>query len=221
MSTSRSGPPLIVPGAAFTVLTIASIAMAAGVPRPTAPAADVLTYVQEHATSMRVSAFLTLGAAVSLAIWAAVAFRRLQVLGTTAPGSAIALAGGLLASAFLALSGLVGWVAARGPADDALATVLRDLTFATGGPGHIAFFGLLLAGVSVPMLLLRIRRPAAVTGLVLAVIAELSTLTLLTLDAAPTLPVARFGGIAWLVAVSLLLPTTRPRTADPAAVRTA
>jgi hypothetical protein len=99
-----------------------------------------------------------------------------------------------------------------------LAAALRDLTFATGGPGFVAFLGLLFAGVSVPMLLLRIAQPLAIAGLVLAVVAELSTLTLLSLNAAPTLPIARFGGLIWLIAVSLLLPVNRPRTVDPTTV---
>lgn len=216
MSRPQSGPPLIVPGVAFTVLTIAGIAVAAGVPRPDAPGTEVLTYSQEHASTLRLSAFLALSAAMPLAIWTAAAYRRLRALGITAPGSAIALTGGVLASGFAALSGLIGWAAARTTDSAPLAAALRDLTFATGGPGFVAFFGLLMAGVSVPMLLLRISRPVAIAGLILALVAELSTLTLLTLNAAITLPIARFGGIVWLIAVSVLLPTTRPRTSATA-----
>jgi hypothetical protein len=216
MSRPQSGPPLIVPAVAFTALTIAGIATAAGVPRPDAPGSEVIAYLQDHASTMRLSAFLALGAAVPLAIWSAAAYRRLRALGITAPGSAIALAGGVLASGFGALSGLIGWVASRTADSAPLASALRDLAFVTGGPGFVAFFGLLLAGVSVPMLLLRMSRPVAIAGLVLALIAELSTLTLLTLDAAPTLPIARFGGMIWLIAVGLLLPTSRPRTSDTA-----
>ncbi|MEU7854118.1 DUF4386 domain-containing protein [Nonomuraea sp. NPDC049141] len=199
---------------AFTVLTIAGIVTAAGVPRPQAPGSEVLAYIQDHASPMRLSAFLAVGAAVPLAIWSAAAYRRLRALGITAPGSAIAFAGGMLASGFAALSGLIGWAASRTADSAPLASALRDLAFITGGPGFVAFFGLLLAGVSVPMLLLRMSRPVAIAGLVLALAAELSTLTLLTLDAAPTLPIARFGGIAWLITVSLLLPTSRHRTSD-------
>ncbi|HEX5996930.1 MAG TPA: DUF4386 domain-containing protein [Jiangellales bacterium] len=216
MSRPQSGPPLIVPGAAFTVLTIAGIAVAADIPRPDSPGAEVLAYTQHHAATLRLSAFLALGAAVPLAIWTAAAYRRLRTLGITAPGSAIALAGGLLASGFAALSGLIGWAGARTTDSPPLAAALRDLTFTTGGPGFVAFFGLLLAGVSVPMLLLGMSRPVAIAGLILALVAELSTLTLVTLDAAITLPIARFGGIVWLVAVSLLLPTTRRRTSNTA-----
>jgi hypothetical protein len=215
----QSGPPLIAPGLAYSILTIAGIAVAADVPRPGAPPGDVLAYAQGHASTMRVSAFLALAAAVPLAIWSAAVYRRLRALGITAPGSAIALAGGVLASGFAALSGLIGWVASRADDSAPVAAVVRDLSFMTGGPGFVAFFGLLLAGVSVPMLLLRIARPAAIAGLVLAAVAELSTLTLLTLNAAVTLPFARFGGIAWLIAVSLLLPVSRPRNAGPAEVQ--
>ncbi len=211
MSRLQSGPPLIIPGLAFTVLTIAGIVLAAGVPRPDAADADVLAYVQTHAGTLRLSAFLGLGAAVPLSIWSAAAYRRLRALGITAPGSAIALVGGVLASGLAALSGLVSWTAAGNSDSAPLAGALRDLAFATGGPGFVAFLGLLFAGVSIPMLLLRIARPVAIAGVVLAAVAELSTLTLLTLDAAPTLPVARFGGLVWLIAVSLLLPASRPR----------
>jgi hypothetical protein len=212
MPRPQSGPPLIAPGLAFAGLTIAGIAVAAGVPPPDAPGDEVLAYAQGHGSALRLSAFLALASAVPLAIWSAAAYRRLRALGIAAPGSAIALAGGVLASGLAALSGLIGWAASRTSDSAPLAAALRDLTFATGGPGFVAFFGLLLAGVSVPMLLLCIARPAALAGLFLALVAELSTLTLLTLDAAITLPIARFGGIVWLVAVSLLLPTSRPRT---------
>ncbi len=217
MSRPQSGPPLIIPGLAFTLLTIAGIAIAADVPRPDASGAEVLAYVGEHASTLRLSAFLTLGASVPLAIWSAAAYRRLRALGITAPGSAIALVGGVLASGLAALSGLVSWTAAGVTDSPPLAAALRDLTFATGGPGFVAFLGLLFAGVSVPMLLLGIARPLAIAGLVLALVAELSTLTLLTLNAAPTLPIARFGGLIWLIAASLLLPASRPRKVDPAA----
>jgi hypothetical protein len=212
MARPQSGPPLIAPALAFTVLTIAGVAIGAGAPRPNDGSSAVLAYVQQHGTAMRWGAFLAFGASVPLAIWAAAVYRRLRALGVTAPGSAIALAGGLLASAMAALSGLVIWVASRADLDPPLAAALRDLTFMTGGPGFVVFFGLLLAGVSVPMLVLGIRRPIAVAGLVLAAVAEVSSLVLVSMGLAFTLPIARFGGIIWLVAVSVLLPATRPRT---------
>ena len=78
----------------------------------------------------------------------------------------------------------------------------------------MAFFGLLLAGVAVPMMLVGpgfgpASRPLGIAGVVLGAVAELSTLTLLTMGAAFTMPIARFGGLIWLIAVSLLLPASR------------
>jgi hypothetical protein len=59
-----------------------------------------------------------------------------------------------------------------------------------------------------------IPRWLAFAGLILAAIAELSTLTLLLDGAAFLLPIARFLGFAWLIAVGFLLPQTRPRRAQ-------
>jgi hypothetical protein len=212
MPRPQSGPPLIVPAVAFAALTIAAVAVAAGVPRPDDPAAEVVSYIGAHATAMRWSAFLFLGSSVPLAIWSATAYRRLRALGITAPGGAIALVGGTLAAGFTALSGLVTWASSRAPGDEAVVGVLRDLAFVAGGPAFGGFFGLLLAGVSVPMLLMGVQRWLAVAGLVLAAAGELSTLTLLSVDLAALIALARFGGILWLLATSLLLPASRPRS---------
>jgi len=216
MARPQSGPPLIAPGLAFAVLSVAGVVIGAGAPRPTSTAAEVLAYANSHAAEMRWGAFLAFGAAVPLAIWSATVYRRLRAWGVTAPGSAIALVGGVLAAAMACLSGLFVWVASRVDGDAPLAAALRDVTFITGGPGFVAFFGLLLAGVSVPMLVLGISRPLAIFGLVIAAFAEVSTLVVVTMGVAFTLPVGRFGGLIWLVAASLLLPLSRPRTAVPA-----
>jgi hypothetical protein len=224
MSRPQSGPPLVVPGLAFAALSIAGVVAGAGAPRPGADPAEILAYNAAHPSLLRVAAVLSFGASVPLAIWSATAYRRLRGWGVTAPGSAIALAGGLLAAAMAAVSGLVTWVSSRATSDGAadLAAALRDLTFITGGPGFVVYFGLLLAGVCVPMLLLDIRRPLAVAGLVIAAFSEVSTVVILTMGAAFTLPVGRFGGLVWLVLASVLLPLARPRArsdSDVAGVR--
>ena len=95
--------------------------------------------------------------------------------------------------------------------------VLRALTtlaFAAGGPGFVPFFALLVAGVAVPGLLLgALPRVWAWVGLVIAAVGMLGFLSLLTPALYPLLPVTRFGGLIWLVAASVLLPTSRPRRA--------
>jgi hypothetical protein len=211
MARPQSGPPLIIPALSYATLTIAGVVLGAGAPRPDADATQVWAYGVAHPEVLRWGAFLAFGASIPLAIWSATVYRRLRAWGITAAGSAIALAGGLLAATLAAIAGLVTWVWSRVEGVPELAAVLRDLTFAAGGPGFVSFFGLLLLGVGIPMLLLGIRRPLAIAGVVIAVVCEVSTVTLLTLGAAFTLPIGRFGGLLWLLAASLLLPATRPR----------
>jgi hypothetical protein len=224
----QGGPPLIAPALAYGALVIATVALSARTPLPTASTASLLAYVRSHHTFMQVSGCLEFAAAIPLAIWAATGYRRLRTLGVNAPGAVIGLTGGLLAAASLALSGLIGWTIAQvsGTVEPGLARALADLSFATGAAGFVAPLGLLLAGMAVPALILRLL-PAwlAWTGLAVAAIAELSTFSLLTSALDATLPIGRFGGLLWLVAVSVLLPRSRhdlrPAAAGPARVPTA
>ena len=85
-------------------------------------------------------------------------------------------------------------------------------SFGAGAAGFVVPFALLVAGVAVPSLLLGLTpRWLAWSGLVIAAVGMLSTLTLLSAALDPALPVTRFGGLLWMLAVSVLLPTRRPR----------
>jgi hypothetical protein len=208
----QGGPPPLVPALVYGALLIAAVATAAGAPHPGDPAASVLSYARTHTGVLHAAALLTFGAATPLAIWAATIYRRLRTLGVTAPGAVIGLSGGLLAAGSLALSGLVTWTLAETApvASPALAQVLTDLAFAAGAAGFVVPLALLLAGVAVPSLILRLTpRPLAWTGLAIAAVAAVSTFTLVTSALDATLPVGRFGGLAWIIAASLLLPATR------------
>ena len=208
----QGGPPLIAVGLAYGVLTLTGVILSVKTPLPSAGAAAVLAYDRSHQTLMQVAAFFEFGAAAPLAIWTATVYRRQRTLGVTAPGAVIGLAGGLLAAASLAMSGLISWTSSQAAsvADPALARVLADLVFASGSAGFVVPVGLLVAGVSVPALLLRLTpRPWAWFGLAVAAISELSSLVLLTSALDATLPIGRFGSLVWLVAVSLLLPHSR------------
>lgn len=208
----QGGPPPLVPAIAYGALMLASVALSVGGPRITTPAAEALRYARQHETRLQLVAFFAFGAAAPLAVWTAVIYRRLRTLGITAPGAVIALVGGLLASASLALSGLLSWVLAdtAASASPAVAHLLVDLEFATGAPGFVVPFALLLAGVAVPSAILRLLpRPLAISGLVVAAIGLLATLTLLTSALDATLLIARFGGLIFLLAASVLLPANR------------
>jgi hypothetical protein len=124
----------------------------------------------------------------------------------------IGLAGGLLASASLAVCGLVSWTMANTAdlADPAISKVLSTLAFAFGGPGFVAMFGLLLAGVSVSGLSMALMpRPVAWAGLVLAAFSVFSIVSLLASVLYPLLPVGRFGGAIWLIVVATLVQKDR------------
>lgn len=215
---SQSGPPLLAPGIAVAGLTVVGLALGATGPRPTTPPAELMTYLQTSSTSATVLAAAVFGTSIPLSIWSAVAYRRLRQLGVTAPGTAIGFGGGLLASAMLALSGLVSWTVATS-ADVATPETLRVLTtlsFAAGGPGFVGGFALLVAGVAVPSLILGLLpRALAWVGLIVAALGMLSVFSLLTPALYVLVPVGRFAGLLWLLATSALLPLTRPRRTTP------
>lgn len=228
-SPAQGGPPLGVLAVVSTALFVGGIFIAAGVahgfpPGPGASASSIAAYAAKHTASNRISAVFSFGSAIPLAIYAATANARLHVLGVRAPGATIALGGGLLASGFLALSGLCSWVLSQpGIAAGGVVTrAISDLQFATGGPAHVVLLGLLVAGIAVPASILGLLpRPLAIAGLVLAAVCELSSLTLATSALYPLLPIARFASLAWLIAAGFALPRRRssiPRRVTGAAV---
>ncbi|WP_405488515.1 DUF4386 domain-containing protein [Streptomyces sp. NBC_00096] len=208
----QAGPPLLAPVLALTGLTIAYVVLNRATPHPDATGLEVLRYATGHRTTAELGAFLLLGSAVPMALVAAVLYRRLRALGITAPGSAITLAGGVLAAAALMLSAMSGWAGARlgqGAGPD-LARALADLAFFAGGPAYAAMFALLLAGVAVPGLIAGLLpRPLAWAGLVLAAAGMLALLGLVVDGFQYLLPVVRFGGLVWLVWAAVKLPRTR------------
>ncbi|MGN6721669.1 MAG: DUF4386 domain-containing protein [Marmoricola sp.] len=208
----QAGPPLLVPVIAYAVLTIAAVVANISTPHPDATAAAVLHYTQSHTTAIKVGSWLLFSSAVPLALVAAIIYRRLRALGITAPGSAIALVGGVLASTALSLSGMSMWVGGRLAADapPSLARALADLSFLAGGPAFAVAFGMLLLGIAVPGLIVGLLpRPVAWAGLVLGAVGEISSLSLIGSGFEYLLPVARFLGLVWLVAAAVLLPVTR------------
>jgi hypothetical protein len=202
----QGGPPLLAPALAYGVLMVTSVILTATGPQPSASATAIVSYDSTHHDALVVAGFLSFAAAAPLAIWTATAYRRLRSLGVTAPGVVIGLAGGLLAAGSLALSGLISWTRAEAPPEPAVTKALTDLGFATGAAGFVVPLGLLLAGVGVPALILRlVPRLLAWTGLVIAAFGLLSTFTLLTSALDFTLPIGRFGGLIWLVVISVML----------------
>jgi hypothetical protein len=214
---TQGGPPLGLLAAVSLALLLAGlvvgVALAGGVmPLPYGSATQIQDYVAGHHGAAVAIAVGTFGSSIPLAIYAATASARLRQLGITAPGATIALAGGLLASAGLALSSLTAWTLSRPEvtADAALVRALYYLTYLTGGPWHVVTLGLLIAGIAVPALIVGLLpRALAWTGLVIAGLAELTTLVLVWPGLSPLLPVCRFTGLVWLIVAGVMLPLRR------------
>ena len=219
---AEAGPPLPLVAGITTGLVLAGIVVPAVVAGATFPSpflddrGALPGFVAGEARAVQLSAFFLFAASVPLAVLTAALTGRLHGLGVRAAGPAIALAGGLLASAGLALCAAAQWALARtgDGAPAALVRALADVAFVTGGPWHVVGLGLLLAGVAVSAAFTGLLpRPVWQAGVVLAVVCELSTLVLLVPGAAYLLPVGRFGGLAWLVVAAVLLPRRRPARA--------
>jgi hypothetical protein len=215
---AQAGPPMgVLAGVSLLLLSCGiavSTALGGVVPSPFGDPATIAAYFATQADAVRAMGVFVFSSAVPLAIYAATAGSRLRSLGVTAPGATIAQVGGTLAAGMLALCGLVAWVLARPDirTETALVRALHDLAFLTGGVGHVVFLGLLMAGIAVPGLILGLLpRGVAVTGLVIAAVAEAATVSLAWDAAAVLLPIARFPGLVWLVAVGFMLPHSRRR----------
>ncbi|HTV21185.1 MAG TPA: hypothetical protein VMG12_21010 [Polyangiaceae bacterium] len=171
-------------------------------------------YFAAHASAVEVASFFLFGSAVPLGLFAATASSRLAFFGVRVAGVNIAAFGGYGAALMLLLSGSCMWALGQ-PGVGALpeaVRVLHLLAFATGGPGFAVTFGLLVLGVSLAGGLTRhLPRWLMGSGLAIGVIAELSSLSLLSQSAAVLLPLTRFPGLIWLVSVAVCLPAARER----------
>jgi hypothetical protein len=212
------GPNLAALSVVYTILFLASLVVTAIMtkgghfPSPFIAPESARAFFARNGNAVRIAAFLQFGAAVPLGIFTATVVSRLQFLGINVAGVFITLFGGFAASLFSAISAVVQWVLAQ-PGVAAQAgpvTVLHLLAFATGGVGYVVPFGLLLAGVSVIAWFTRmLPRWLVWLGLVLAAIAELSSLSLIVTPAFFLLPVARFLGFVWIISTGFLLPRSR------------
>ncbi len=164
-------------------------------------------------------AFLQFGAAIPLGILTASIVSRLRFHKIRAAGVDIALFGGFASAIFLGVSALSSWVLSQSEVASDAGTVraIWLLGFATGGVGHTATLGLLLAGAAVTCLFYRLMPPwMPWVGLVIAAIAELSVLSLLFQPLSILLPLSRFPGYIWLIIAGFSILNWRERT-TPAA----
>jgi hypothetical protein len=222
-----AGPPLLPVGTIYTLLVTASLVAGAllkhgpALVNPFGDAEASRRFFADNPQALRVAAFFFFGSSVPLGIYIATVVSRLRFLGVRAAGTYIALFGGLMASGAIAISSLCSWVLSVPEVSASLpvSRALHFLTFAFGGVAFAVFFGLLAAGVSVTAFFSRLLpRWLVGFGLLIALAGEISTLGLVTLPATIAIPITRFGGFIWLIAVAVALPGTKALSSQRSAV---
>jgi len=201
-----------------SLVVSAFLAGGAGMVSPFTSTGTVVSSYEDHGDLVRLTSMLQFGSAVPLGIYAAAVYTRMLRLGARVPGPAIAFVGGITASILLMVSSMIRWTLGHPEivADATLTHALAFLSFVAGGVGFSTGIGLLIAGMAVPMLILRLApRWLAWTGVALAVLAELSFLSM-TLDVFHALiPITRFVGLPWLIVAGFLLPHSRAEVVRP------
>jgi hypothetical protein len=137
----------------------------------------------------------------------------LQFLGARAAGAYIALLGGFLVVADALPGAMTMWTMLRPGVIQSppLVLALYYLAYGLGGPGFSVPMGLLMAGVSVTAAFMKLLpKWVIILGLMLAAAGELSWLHLAFFPKLLFLiPLVRFPGFIWLIAVGFSLPVTR------------
>jgi hypothetical protein len=202
-----------------SLVPVSSFGVVIGVAPPyfpvsSAPTRSIEIYFATHRLPILICAVLQFGAAIPLGIFTATVVSRLRFLGVRAAGSYIAMFGGFAAAFNSIAAASVLWVMAHpGIAEDAtLVRALYYLQFALGGPGYSVPLGLLLAGVSITAGFMRLLpRWVVACGLAIAVVGEISWISLFVPSATFLVPLTRFPAFAWLIAAGFGLPTTTAR----------
>jgi hypothetical protein len=214
----HASPPLGLVSAIYAVLFLAGlypVTVFGGhpyFPGPWESAGTILAFFRTRPDAVRLCAALQFGAAIPLGIFSASIADRLRFLGAHVAGTSIATFGGFTAAATMLAASTVLWATTKAGVGESgpLVQALYWLTQALGGSGFSVPFGLLVAGVSIPAARLKLLpRWLVIFGIALAVCGELSWLNLLAPQFLPLVPLTRFPGFVWMIAVGVVLPTTR------------
>lgn len=182
-------------------------------PGPWESAAVIVPYFQNQGQRVLFCLVVQFGAMICLGLFTATVVSRLQFLGARAAGTYIALFGGFLVVADAIAGSIAMWTMLLPPIVQNSQTVLAlyYIGYGLGGPGFSVPMGLLIAGISVTAAFMKLLpRWVIVYGLILALAGELSWLHLAFFPKLLFLiPLVRFPGFIWLIAVGFLLPKVR------------
>jgi hypothetical protein len=207
--THAPSPPLIQIAVVFVALSLAGLvtnvlfARSTFVPSAYPPLDALQDYYTGVPGAIRLASFLQFGASIALAVFAACATSRLISLHVNAASVHIAFIGGALASGFLGLTAIASWALAHPGLDQATLRVVHQLAFAADA-AHLGGLGLLVGGLSITSLAFGLMpRWLGLFGVLVAVLAELSVLTLILPLMAALLPVVHVLSWGWLIAAGV------------------
>lgn len=187
-------------------------------PGPWEPASVVISYFHTQGGRVLACMFLQLGAFICLGLFTASVVSRLHFLGARATGVFITLFGGFLVVFDAFVGTMAMWtlihpafIGYPGPGSDAVLLGLYYFAYGLGGPGFSIPMGLFIAGVSVTAAFMKLLpKWLIVFGLILAAAGELSWLHLILFPKLLFLiPLVRFPGFIWIIAVGFRLPKSR------------
>lgn len=224
LGSSVKAPTLVSAGLFVLSLLVGLIAAGKVYASPFVADSASAAFFADHPTAIQWVALCQFGSAIALVVATAAIGARLRALAPGFPSlTALAVSGGIVAAALLALNSVVQWALSH-PAvteDPATRRGLHYLFFGLGGFAHVAAVGLLVAGVSLVSLRTGLLpRWFAVASLVVSVFAVLSPLTFVTESVTALIPLGRFPTLVWLVAIGFLLPNDTDRSASSAMSRT-
>ncbi len=191
-------------------------------PLPWAPPQAAIEFLQLRHSAAVFCAFMHFGSMIPLGIFTATIVSRLEFFDVRAAGTKIALFGGFATAMLTMVGSMVLWTMTfPGLTQDAtLIKALQFFNFAVGGPGYSVPFAMLMAGISVPLLFRRlVPRWIPIFGLVLAAIGVLSWFSFEFRPATALIPLTRFPGFLWMIAVGFALPSRLPEPARAEAQR--
>lgn len=178
-------------------------------PGPAATVDQMVDFFSKRYPAVLLCAFLQFGSAIPLGLFTASVVSQLNFLRVRAAGTSIALFGGFLTAANVMGTACFLWAMTYADVwhSPSLVQALYRISFGLGGPGYSVCFGILAAGVSVTAGFYRLLpRWIVVMGLAVAVIGELSWFSMLNLKFVPLIPLTRFPGFIWMIAVGFALP---------------
>jgi hypothetical protein len=182
-------------------------------PGPWESASTIVPFFQTQGPRVVLCIFLQLGAMICLGLFTATVVSRLHFLGARAAGIYIALFGGFMV-VFDSMAGTMATWAMVHPSVSpypGVVIALYYIGYGLGGPGFSIPMGLLIAGITITSAFMRVLpKWVIVFGLILAAAGELSWLHLIVYPKLLFLiPLTRFPGFLWLIAVGFLLPKSR------------